>query len=460
MEDKKQNRKVITILFFGVLMGALDISIVGPAIPSISETIQIEPKLTGWIFSIYILSNLMGISLFAKLSDIFGRRYIYIISIAIFAIGSLLVSISSNFNLLLAGRAIQGFGSSGFLPVASAVIGDIFPPEKRGRMLGLIGAVFGIAFIIGPVLAGVVLHFSSWTSLFLLNIPLSIIIIFFSLKIIPNNKISKSTKLDWKGILSLGFFLGLFTLGINNIDSNNFIQSIQSKNVLPFIGVSIVFFIILFFAEKKSKNPIIKLSFFRNKQIVITGIIAFVTGLMQATIVFIPTFSVNIFHITASTASFMLIPLVLAVAIGAPIFGRMLDKIGSRKVISLGVLLALIGFILLYLANTNLIIFYSGGILLGLGLSILSGSSLRYIMLNEVSASDRATSQGMITIFISLGQIIGSTFIGILIASNSIIPGLKQAFLLISVFILVSIFFSFMLKSKAQEDLLKGNSKL
>ena len=158
-------------------MGALDISIVGPAIPSIEEKLVIQPRLLGWIFSIYVLFNLSGVSLFARLSDIYGRRNIYIISLGIFALGSLLVSISQSFTTLLIGRAVQGFGASGIFPVASAVVGDLFPPEKRGRVLGLIGAVFGLAFLIGPVIAGILLKYFEWSVLFLINIPIALVLI-------------------------------------------------------------------------------------------------------------------------------------------------------------------------------------------------------------------------------------------------------------------------------------------
>ena len=142
-QNKRSNRNILLVLFVGVLMGALDISIVGPAIPSISKDIAVSQRLLGWIFSIYVLFNLVGISLFAKLSDRFGRRSIYMLSVFLFAVGSLIVAFSHTFDMLMVGRAVQGFGSSGIFPVASAVVGDVFPPEKRGRILGLIGAVFG-----------------------------------------------------------------------------------------------------------------------------------------------------------------------------------------------------------------------------------------------------------------------------------------------------------------------------
>lgn len=185
---KNSDKTILAILFTGVLIGALDIAIVGPAIPSIETTLNVEPRVLGWIFSIYVLFNLVGVSFFARLSDIFGRRNIYIVSLLLFGLGSIVVSFSRDYTALLLGRAIQGFGASGIFPVASAVVGDIFPKEKRGRILGLIGAVFGLAFLIGPIIAGVLLKYFEWTSLFLINIPIVIILIAASFKYLPQTK--------------------------------------------------------------------------------------------------------------------------------------------------------------------------------------------------------------------------------------------------------------------------------
>ena len=212
-------------------MGALDISIVGPAIPAIEKSINVDKQLMSWIFSIYVLANLVGISLMAKLSDLYGRRKIYIISLSIFAIGSLIVALSHNFNLLLVGRVVQGFGASGIFPVASAVVGDIFPPEKRGRALGLIGAVFGLAFIMGPVIAGLVLKFFVWNDLFFINLPIAALLIYFSNKLLPSIPIAKESEIDWKGIGILGLLLSTFAYGINRINADSFIDSILSYKV-------------------------------------------------------------------------------------------------------------------------------------------------------------------------------------------------------------------------------------
>ena len=175
MQNKKTNR-ILTVLFFGVLMGALDIAIVGPALPAIRAQFQVTERTLSWIFSIYVLFNLIGTPLMAKLSDLFGQRNIYVMDVALFALGSIIIAFSPSFWFVLVGRAIQGFGAGGIFPVASAVIGDTFPLEKRGSALGLIGAVFGIAFIIGPILGGVILSITSWKWLFLINIPIAAVV--------------------------------------------------------------------------------------------------------------------------------------------------------------------------------------------------------------------------------------------------------------------------------------------
>ncbi|HNW51093.1 MAG TPA: MFS transporter [Prolixibacteraceae bacterium] len=452
LTDNPKNTNLILLLFTGVLMGALDISIVGPAIPSIEQAIKIEPRMLGWIFSVYVLFNLVGISLFARLSDVFGRKNIYILSLSVFALGSLVVSLSDSFSVLIAGRAIQGFGASGIFPVASAIVGDLFPAEKRGRVLGLLGAVFGFAFIIGPILAGTMLHYFKWNVLFLINLPIAALLIVASLKILPNTKVETSNHLDWKGILGLGLMLGSFAYGINNIESESFVASVVSSSVLPFLIASLILFILTVYVERRAPSPIIRTSLFYNREIRIVGMIAMVTGILQASFVFIPNYAVGLYNVTSSTASFMLLPVVLATAIGSPLFGRMIDRVGSKVVIIIGLVLAVMGFYLLHRVAGQKVLFYGSGALIGFGLSVLSGSSLRYIMLNEVGKTDRAITQGMLTIFISLGQLTGAALIGVIIANASGVEGYRSIFLYESILLLVAVLFAVRLKSRKEEQ--------
>jgi MFS family permease len=363
------------------------------------------------------------------------------------------VSYAGDYTALLLGRAIQGFGASGIFPVASAVVGDLFPKEKRGRILGLIGAVFGLAFLIGPIIAGVLLKYFEWTSLFLINIPIVLLLMVASYRYLPQTKVQGSGLFDWKGIITLGLLLASFTYGINNLESENFLQSLLSLRVFPFLMASVALLVVNFFIERRADNPVIKLSYLKNRQFVLAGTIAVATGILQSSFVFIPNFAVGIFEISTSEASFMLVPLVLATAVGSPVFGRLIDTYGSRLIIILGLVLAGAGFFLLHRVEESRIPFYASGILIGLGLSVLSGSSLRYIMLNETTAVDRAVTQGMLTIFISLGQLMGASLIGVIIAQATDMSGYRNVFLYQALLLILILGSAFFLKSHAREKL-------
>jgi MFS family permease len=445
----ENSNKLMLTLFLGVLMGALDISIVGPAIPSIEKSILIPEHEIGWIFSIYVLFNLVGISLFARLSDLYGRRIIYIIAIIIFAIGSIWVALSSNFQFILIGRSIQGFGASGIFPVASAVIGDKFPIEKRGKMLGLIGMVFGIAFIIGPIIAGVMLLLFSWNSLFYINIPIAIFLIYYSYKYLPSKQTSEVFKFDWKGALLLGITLSSFALFINNLRTSNFINSILEIKSLILFSTSFIGCAAFIWFELRVLQPILNVRYIKKKQIFISGLLSIGTGFFQALFTFLPKLAVGALKVSLSNASFLLLPAVIATAIGSPLFGRMLDKYGSRIVIFTGMVFMTLGMTVAYFFVNSFLVFFVAGIFIGLSLSILSGSALRYIVLNELPAFDRASGQGLVTIFISIGQMVNATIIGSIIAGGvSLVSGYKNAFLFLIIISLLLLMSSLFLNKK------------
>ena len=209
--------KVLRVLFIGVLMAALDISIVGPALPAIQRTFGADERGLSWVFGIYILFQLVGAPVMAKLSDREGRRAVYVACVAVFAAASLLVATSPTFAVLLAGRAIQGFCAGGILPVASAVIGDTFPAERRGRALGLIGAVFGVAFLLGPLVGGILLRWG-WQWLFLLNLPLAAVVTWQAARVLPTQRHPTDLPIDWLGIGLLSVMLAALAWGISALD--------------------------------------------------------------------------------------------------------------------------------------------------------------------------------------------------------------------------------------------------
>jgi EmrB/QacA subfamily drug resistance transporter len=457
MEERKRNT-VLTVLFVGVLMGALDIAIVGPALPAIRSSFGISERDLSWIFSLYVLFNLIGTPLMAKLSDQFGRRWIYIADVALFAAGSLIVAASPSFSFVLVGRAIQGFGAGGIFPVASAVIGDTFPAEKRGGALGLIGAVFGLAFLVGPVLGGVILSFASWKWLFLINLPIALVVIALSLRTLPVTHPEHSKRFDLAGIAALAVMLASLALAVNQIDTQAFFVSLISARVLPFL---IVFGVLLFFIpkiERIAENPIVPMSLFDRPQLRLTYLLSAGAGFGEASLVFMPLLAVvslSTFGISTTNASWMLIPVVLALAAGAPLAGRTLDRLGSKIVVLSGTALTALGMLLLGLFSGSFPLFIISGLLIGLGLSSLLGAPLRYIMLNEARVSERSVAQGVVSVFSSSGQLLGGALTGAIAASGAqrggAAAGYSLAFLVIGFVCLVLVFMATFLKNRAME---------
>jgi EmrB/QacA subfamily drug resistance transporter len=450
-DDTKTRNRLLGVLFIGVLMAALDIAIVGPALPAIRSTFGIDDRATAWIFTIYVLLNLIGTPLMAKLSDLSGRRTIYLLDVGLFAAGSLLVAISPSFTVLLLGRAIQGLGAGGIFPVASAVIGDTFPPEKRGSALGLIGAVFGIAFLIGPIVGGVLLAFG-WQWLFIVNLPLAAVVMVLSARLVPASRPAVQRPFDWLGMLTLSVLLAALSYGLNQVDAANLARSLGSAGVWPFLLAALALIPALWLVERGAADPILRTSLFAKRQIALTAALAAGAGLAEAAVVFLPALIVAAFGVKESTASYMLVPVVLAMAIGSPLSGRMLDSVGSRVVVVLGAALVAAGMLLVSLFATSLTMFYVAAVLFGLGLSILLGAALRYIMLNEAPAGERASAQAILTIFTSVGQLVGGTMAGAVAASlGGGVAGYAASFLMIGAIMLLLTVAGMGLKGRADE---------
>lgn len=463
MNDKTRN-KILLVLFLGVLMGALDIAIVAPALPSIKNFFGIGDRALTWTFTIYVLFNLIGTPLMAKLSDTFGRRSIYILDVTLFAIGSLIVSLSPSnlFAVLLAGRALQGFGAGGIFPVASAVIGDTFPPEKRGGALGLIGAVFGLAFLVGPILGGIILTITSWQWLFLINLPIALIVIVMGWKLLPTTHSTSNRPFDLSGMLVLGAMLASTTYGLNQIDTQNFFGSLASLNVWPFLLIGIILLFVFPQIEKKADDPILNLNLFKSRQTVLASMLSAGAGLGESGMVFIPALAVASMPmiINAHNASYLMMPVVLAMAVGSPLVGRLLDKFGSKVMVFSGTLLLAIGMGMLSSNLTSMLWgFITSAAVVGLGLSTLLGAPMRYIMLNEASTAERTSAQGLIALFTSIGQLTSSALVGAVAASmGGGVKGYGAAYMVIGAIAGFMVLLTLGLKNRQQEQsTLKNN---
>lgn len=416
MEKRTRNR-VMVVLFLGVLMGALDIAIVGPALPAIRTHFGVDDRATAWIFTIYVLFNLIGAPLMAKLSDRYGRRVIYLIDIGLFAVGSLAVALAPSFGFLLVARALQGLSAGGIFPVASAVIGDTWPEESQGSALGLIGAVFGLAFIIGPILGGVLLLWT-WQLLFLVNLPVALVIILIGANTLPTTRSASLPRFDLAGLLVLSVLLGGLIFGINQLDTTHWVESLTSNRVWPYLAVAVLCVPIFVYIERRAVDPIFQIDLLRSRQLSLTNVLSAGAGIGEAAIVFLPALAIAAFGVSNSMASFLILPVVLAMSIGSPLAGRLLDKIGPKPVISVGTIVLAAGMFLLGVMGSVFWAFIVAGSVIGLGLSSLLGAPVRYIVLREAPVEQRAAAQGMLTIFTGIGQVVSGALVGAVVASQ------------------------------------------
>jgi len=404
-------KALMAVLFVGVLMGALDLAIIGPALPAIQSDFGLDNRDLSWLFNVYVLAQLIGTPLFAKASDKYGRRNVYLACVAGFGLGSLMLVLADNYATLLVGRTVQGLGASGIFPVAAAVIGDTFPKEKQGSALGLIGAVFGLAFLLGPVLGGILLRYS-WQWLFMINLPIAFGLLVAAWRLLPSGGTGQLLPFDWPGGLVLTALLFGIAVGVTNLDTADLVASLMSLQVWPFLLGGMVLLPLFWRIEKAAADPIIRPSFFAARQIQLVMLIAAGLGAVECAQVFFPALGVAALGITESTAAWLMLPGVFVMMIVSVLAGKLVDALGPTRVIQVSLGVVLVGLLVYALAGITYVTFIGGGMLVGVGVAALLGAPLRYIVLEEARAEDRASTQGLLNIFLAVGQLSGAAVVG------------------------------------------------
>lgn len=432
-ENHATSRWLLPVLFLGVLMAAMDIAIVGPALPAIRADFSANDRLVSWVFAAYLLLNLVSTPIMAKLADRFGRRPVYMLDVLLFVLGSILAALAPTLGWLIAGRAVQGFGSGGIFPVAAAVIGDVVPREKRGRALGMIGAVFGLAFIIGPLVGGILLRYS-WRLIFWGPLPLALLLLPAAWKVLPTTRAAQRKPWDGVGTLLLAAALTTWTLGFNRLDARHVAQSLVRDHVGLFLVAALVLTLILLQWETRVPDPVFPLSSVRHPLARLSLALSFGAGILEGAAAFLPTLLVLHLNVAPHTASFMLAPVALSLAVGAPGFGRLLDAVGPRRVLLTGTTMLTVGLLLLGLGKLTTSLFYTAAVLMGLGLSALLGAPVRYLMLQVSAAEERASTQALISVVTKIGQMLSAALIGAVAASfHNQAYGYSMAFRILTV---------------------------
>lgn len=426
MKNKKTT--IVLLLFlFGIFMGAIDTGIVSPARELIQGSFGVDRSAGTWMITLYTLVYAISMPIVSKAGDRFGHKKAYIFGISLFGLGSLLCGLSNfygNFSFLLVARAIQAIGAGGIMPIANAVIGNSFPEEKRGMALGLVGMIYGVGNILGPTMGSSIIDAvgsSHWGWIFFINVPISIVILAFSPKL-ENTKVSSHKPMDLFGAVVLGGVIGSLMYALTNLDFFQFTSSLKSNSVYPFLILFAVLLPSLLFIERKAQDPVLNIQYFKNYQMLVILLIAFVVGMGMMGMVFVPQFSENVLKLKPGSGGYLITLLAVFSGVSAPLSGKLIDKKGAKLVLVIGFLFTITGTLFLGFIATKWLNFagvFIGLALMGLGVGFTMGAPLNYLVLQTVPTEESATGLATMSLMRSIGLAISpSVLIGFIVEAG------------------------------------------
>lgn len=389
----RRRRAVVTGVLMGLLLGALEMTIVGTAMPTVIASLG-GLNHYSWVFSAYLITSTVPVPVWGKLSDIYGRGKLYQIGIGFFLLGSILSGLSSSMTQLIIFRAIQGLGAGILMPLAMTIIGDIYSLEERTRMQAVFSGVWGLASIIGPFVGGFITDQLSWHWVFYINVPFGLaaaLIVGFTLQ---EPKMRERPNIDYGGAFTLIVAVTLLMLAVvGGGEGEGVSQSLmRPQNIALLVGAALVCALFIWI-ERRATDPIMPPSLFKNR-VVSAGLAGnFCAGIgMFGTISFVPFFAQGVLGSTATQAGSLLTPLMVSWVIMGIVGGRLLLKVGFRPVATAGLCLLILGLA---------------------ALATASRSTPHYLLLAELSVIGAGLGLTVMTLLLAKQQSVGRTQLGL-----------------------------------------------
>lgn len=401
---------VMAAVSMGIFLATIDSSIVNVALPTLVKELNTDFTTSQWVVLAYLLTITTLMLSIGRWADMVGKKRIYTWGFVIFTLGSLACGISNNVYMLIAFRVVQAVGSAMMMTLGMAIVTESFPPEERGKAIGITGSIVSIGIIAGPTFGGFILGSFSWNWIFYVNLPVGIAGIIFAIKYVPDIIPGIKQQFDFPGAVTLFFSLICLLFGLTVGEVNGFIT-------LPVLLLAIGFIVFLFIfirLEMKSPQPMIDLSLFRNPLIttnLLSGLITFIC--FAGIIILLPFYLENLLHYPPRTIGLLMAVVPLAMGIFSPISGILSDRWGFRMLTTIGLIVLLIGYIgvhTLSLETTALeyvLIFLP----IGAGFGFFQSPNNSAIM--SASPRDRlGVASGLLSITRTLGQITGIATLG------------------------------------------------
>jgi EmrB/QacA subfamily drug resistance transporter len=415
---------IIGALMLGMLLAALDQTIVSTALPTIVGDLKGGSHIA-WVITAYLLATTVSTPLWGKLGDQYGRKVFFQAAIVIFLVGSVLSGLSHSMVELIAFRAVQGLGSGGLMVGAQAIVGDIVSPRERGRYVGLFGAVFGVSSIIGPLLGGVFVDDLTWRWIFYINVPIGIVALLVVASQVPGKLGRVHHFIDYLGTAVLALAATSFIL-LTSLGGTTYAWNSAPIWFLGVFGVVLVGVFVL--VERKAKEPVLPLHLFRQRAFSVTSIVGFIIGFaMFGAITYLPAFFQVVRGVSPTLSGVQLLPLMaglLVVSIGS---GQIISRTGRYRFWPIaGAGFTTLGLYLLSRmgVGTSTVLDSLYMLVLGMGIGGVM-QVLVIIVQNSVPHSELGVATSGATFFRSIGGSFGTAIFGA-IFSNVLIGNLSK----------------------------------
>ncbi|MGH3134974.1 MAG: MFS transporter [Gaiellaceae bacterium] len=342
----EENRKWLTLaaVSFGLFMIMLDNTVVNVALPSIQRDLDTDLSELQWIVTGYALTFAALMLVGGKVADAYGRRLVFVIGIAVFTIASLLCGLADSGEMLIAARVLQGAGAALMNPATLSIIAATFAPHQRGTAIGIWAGVSALALAIGPLVGGLITEHLDWSWIFFVNVPVGILGIVASYLFIDESRDETHVRLDLPGLATSA--VGLFALTYGLIEANTYGWSstrIVGSFVLAF--VSLATFVLL---ERRQRDPMLPLDLFRSGTYTGANLVTLLVALaMFGIFFFMSLYMQNILGYSAVQAGAAFLPMTILIILVAPIAGKMSDRIGSRGLMTTGMILIALQLVML-----------------------------------------------------------------------------------------------------------------
>ena len=415
-----------------VFLAAMESTVVATAMPKVVESLG-GVQIYSWVFSGFLLTSTVTMPLWGRISDLFGRRTVYLTGLSVFLLGSALSGLSHDMTQLIVFRMVQGLGAGSLMTLGMTIIGELFGLEQRARMQGYVSAMWGVASLLGPLLGGVLTDLASWRWVFYVNLPFGAVAITLLAGALPDAVVRRRHAFDWAGVV-------LFTGGISallfGILEAGRVGAWTGGDVVVPLSVAVLALAAFVPVERRASEPIVPFRLFRHRMVLAAGVNGFLSGMaMFGAISFVPLFLQHVGGMSATAAGVVLIPFVLGWVAMSIISARLVLRVGYRAPVVAGMTCLATAFLLLtrWAPGLSQVVAMRDALLGGVGMGLTFVPMLLSAQ-SAVARSDLGAATSLTQFLRTIGGAVGLSVMGAVMVRR-LASGLSMAEALHGVFV-------------------------